>query len=391
MEEGDALVVVAVVKRIGHVVFPHRLVVIDIGDEHAETGQRGVEACRLTVLEHIVLVLIVGIIDDVGLTVVGERGHIVDHRISLQFDGDGPTAGHALVGGVVGGLEAVAVVGTHIHQVVFLHTVVAAVGGVIHIGETHAVGELMADGADAGYLIGVRDLIGAGIHVDFVAALTVFQAGIIQRIHMGPNGVLIFAVGLTVAGIQHEDFLDLLVAIPVVGREVGGVADGIEGVNNHLLGILVVASAVVGAIVGIFLGKGNGAGDVEAEVKLAVALRAEVVAHAALEVAFVEVKLIGKAVVERLGVGHGELLVAELHEDDESAAAALENLGVFGRALGHLQACSIGLDATRLGGSDDLSAVNLLIGGITGRPIGIAVGILPEVGMLVTDKHGADS
>ncbi len=208
---------------------------------------------------------------------------------------------------------------------------------------------------------------------------------------MGPNGVLIFAVGLTVAGIQHEDFLDLLVAIPVVGREVGGVADGIEGVNNHLLGILVVASAVVGAIVGIFVGKGNGAGDVEAEVKLAVALRAEVVAHAALEVAFVEVKLIGKAVVERLGVGHGELLVAELHEDDESAAAALENLGVFGRALGHLQACSIGLDATRLGGSDDLSAVNLLIGGITGRPIGIAVGILPEVGMLVTDKHGADS
>ena len=390
MEEGDALVVVAELIGVGHIVLPHSGIVVDIGDEHAETGQRGVEACRLTVLEHIVLVLIVGIIDDVGLTVVGERGHIVDHRISLQFDGDGPTAGHALVGGVVGGLEAVAVVGTHIHQVVFLHTVVAAVGGVIHIREAHAVGELMADGADAGDLIGVRYLIGAGIHVDFVAALTVFQAGIIQRIHVGPNGVLIFAVGLAVAGIQHEDFLNLLVAIPVVGREVGGVADGIEGVDNHLLGILVVASAVVGTVVGIFVGKGYGSGNVEAEIELTVALRAEVVAHAALEVAFVEVKLIGKAVVERFGVGHGELLVAELHEDDESAAAALENLGVFGSALGHLQACSIGLDATRLGGSDDLSAVNLLIGDTIGRPIGIAVGILPEVGMLVTDKHGAD-
>ncbi len=87
------------------------------------------------------------------------------------------------------------------------------------------------------------------------------------------------------------------------------------------------------AVVGHLVAQRIGTRDVEVEVELIVALREEIVLHAALEAQAVgEAHLVGHAVVERLVVANSEFGVGELHQDDEGLLGA--GVAIVGSADG---------------------------------------------------------
>ena len=162
MEEGHALVVVAVSVAVlflgflvgddgvGDVPLPQVLVVVDMQDEQSAGGVALVPACGLAVLYHVVLVGPGVVVDDVGLSALVDGLQAVDGDVLVgQHDGHLPSAHHLLVGGIARRTEAAAVVAALVHEVEGAHAVFLAIDRVVEVGEAHAVGELVTEGADA--------------------------------------------------------------------------------------------------------------------------------------------------------------------------------------------------------------------------------------------------
>ena len=360
-------------------------------------GQLLVEALTLAVLHHVVFVLGGGIVEDVGLSAVGKALESRYRGVAGQLDGVSPSGHHLLVGRVACGAVAVAVVIAAAHQVPRPHAVVAAlravVVDVVQVSEAQAVGELMADGADALGQRGGAHLVGAGIDRHRVAVVG-GQGGTELRL-MWPYRVGVAARGLTPAGVQHINFLHLLVAVPVVGAEIDvGSVGRTHGSRDHSLRIGVAAVGVVGSVGGVGA-EGIGTHHVEREVELAVALLREVVVDAADELPLAEALLVGHALVVGHRVGLLELHVGELHEDDESfLLSRIAHRGFFG--IGALGGGSLAHRRRLLPPRQGLLAERLQAQGrerlkaVAAVEVGLPLLVLPVVQVLVARQPGID-
>ena len=259
----------------------------------------GIEASLLAVLYHEVLVGMVVVVDDIGVAMF-THGLQVGHRQAgvTEHDGFLPSAHHLLVGCITSGKEGRTIVAARAHQVEIAHAEPAAVVGVVEIGESHAVAELMAEASDAlDGTIGI-DLVAAGVCVDHHAVERNGTAGsFLQCVHVGPDGVGSTAVGLALAGIEHEHLVHLAVAVPVVVGEVHFGICLLTGFFDHRFGTHVVALGVVGAIVFLVVAHGVGAHHVEVEFELSGALLLEVVGHRPPERALVVAGFVHDALV----------------------------------------------------------------------------------------------
>ena len=297
-------------------------------DQYARSRDILVPTFLLTVLDEIVLIAAAGVGHFVDFATLGSGLQILDAagKSFREVNGLDPSADHLLVSGVAGRTILVAIVAARAHEVPGAHAIPGVAGtrvaaDVIHVGITQAVGELVADGADAHIAAGTAQLVGAGVDADILVAIL---HGRSELPLVGPYGIFTAISSLATAGIDDIDFLDKAVAVPVIGREV--VAIGISlvaGINDHTAGIFIVAVFIIATIRNL-RAEGIGTYHVEGDVEHATALGAEVVSHTADKLTFFETFLIGHAVVVSLGVVHRESDVRELGEDNEATLLAGE-------------------------------------------------------------------
>ena len=151
---------------------------------------------------------------------------------------------------------------------------------------------------------------------------------------MWPDGVDATTVGFAFPGIDHKDFVDESVAVPVVVGKVHLRIGSHTHLRHHLLGTQVIAIAVIFAVVFITMFQSIGAYHVEDHVEQAAALIAEIVSDAAYEFPFVVAYGVEDVIVFLPIVGR----LAELRQDDQSVLCADERVAVFGRSPAQ-QAC----------------------------------------------------
>ena len=120
-----------------------------MSDEHTAAWKAGIPSLPLSVLYEIVFIAVPFVVDDERLSTGNAGLDVRHHGIARELHGVIPTAKHPLIGRIAGREERAAIVVARIHQVPVAHTEVALVEDVVHVGETHAMGKLMADGADA--------------------------------------------------------------------------------------------------------------------------------------------------------------------------------------------------------------------------------------------------
>ena len=182
----------------------------------------------------------------------------------------------------------------------------------------------MADVTDAGNLALHVNLIAARIRVDGNAVIGLgayvwlYFRFLSQCVFMGPDYITWASIGFALAGIEDIHLINLVVAVPVVGRKVGGVLDGFQCRDDHLTGMFVVSVCVIAAVVALFLLQPHGTADIERKFKGSVALRIEIVRHRANKIAVFQVFLIGNAIIQGFVVSFLEISVTELYENDES-------------------------------------------------------------------------
>ena len=151
----------------------------------------GIPACFLVVFEHEVFVAVAIVIYNIGVGVLGDGAHIFDHSRAIQFGRLQPSAQVSLVGCIGAGHAGIVVVHAAVHNAPFGHTEVAA-RRVVEVGQTEAVGILVAECADASEL-------GAAVAIEFVAAgvlveiltarIEAFAVGRILQVELvRPNG-----------------------------------------------------------------------------------------------------------------------------------------------------------------------------------------------------------
>ena len=118
---------------------PCLLVIVDVCDEKTVAGNTLVPSCTLAVVHEVELVLVLLVIDNVCLAVVCERLHIAYDGVGLELHGSCPSCHPSFVSGEVGGAESVAVVASLMEEVPRVHTVAAAVCGVVEVRIAEAV------------------------------------------------------------------------------------------------------------------------------------------------------------------------------------------------------------------------------------------------------------
>ena len=404
MDDGEALVVVedAVGARdvaviddgVDVVPLPDGLVVIDVEHEQAAAGHGGIPTRALAVLEQVIFVGFGLVVDDVGIAALAERTEAIDLCIFVaELDGREPAADHLLIAGVACGREAAIVPAAVREEVPMSDAVVAGIEGVVEVGQTHAVGELVADGADALDVPTGIDFVGAGIGVDGHAVeMERGTAPTGERVFVGPDGVGGAAIAFAQAGIEDEHLIDLAIAVPVV---VGKVDVGVglpAGFDDHQVGIHVNLVAAL-AVVGVGTVHTDGTHHVEVEFETPSALRQEVVLDRALEASLAETYLVEDAQVERLVVALLELLVGEVGKDDETFLATYELVGGILLAVGTATRTSTPHSFGLRGGSLCLECLDgrggvAKRGGVEG--IAGAIGRKEEVEAFVATELGGD-
>ena len=139
---------------------------------------------------------------------------------------------------------------------------------------------------------------------------------------MGPDGTLCTTVGFALSTVDHVDLIHLAIAIPVVVGIVNIIIGQLQGLNDHLGRIHVIALRVVLSVVGVGLRHGVGAHNVEVQFEDTFALGIEIVVHGPLERAMVEILLVGDALVEVSVILFLELGCAKVHQYDEASLFA---------------------------------------------------------------------
>ena len=326
-DDGDALVVVAFFGSIGAVPLPESRIVVDMVDHNARSRDILVPTFLLTVLDEIVLIATAGVGHLVDFATLGCSLQVLDAagKSFREVNGVNPSADHLLISGVASRTIFVAIVAARAHEVPGTHAIPGVAGarvaaGVIHVGITQAVGELVADGADAHIAVGTAQLVGAGVDADILVAILHRRS---ELPLVGPYGIGAATGSLATAGIDDIDFLDKAVAIPVVWREIEAIGISlVAGIKYHTAGVLVVATDI--AAIRNLRAEGIGTYHVEGDVEHTTALGAEVVCHTAYKLTFFETFFIGHAVVVSLGIVHRESDVRELGEDNEATLLAGE-------------------------------------------------------------------
>ena len=222
------------------------------------------------------------------------------------------------------------------------------------------MGKLVADGADthvehpflavqfgADYLVAAR----IGVNGDTIEVQRLIST-VAQGIFVWPDRIFVAASGLSLSGIDDVDLFHFTVIIPVIVGKVDLIFDGIAGVDHHLRCVSIIPIVGMSAVISIGMVEGDRAGHVKGEVELAVALIEEIVVHAAdgtalgvgiavlVEHVVIECLDICLARAERQHIsGVDEILVAELHEDDESFFLARNHRRTCADPLCSLTAC----------------------------------------------------
>ena len=220
------------------------------------------------------------------------------------------------MGSIASRTECVAVIAASAHEVEVTHAEPTAIGGVVEVGEAHAVTEFVAETANALDGTTGSNLIAASIGVDGHSIECQLAAcAFFQRVHVGPDSRCGTTVGLTLAGIEHKHLVYLTVAIPVVVSKVHFAVCLLACFFDHLFGIHVVALAVVLSVVALIVLHGVRTYYVEIELELACTLILEVVGHRASERAFAVSLLIHDSLVfhvSELCQDHNALLRSEI-------------------------------------------------------------------------------
>ena len=243
---------------------------------------RFIPPCLLTVFYHIVLVRGSIIIYNIGVPVLTHRAQTVNGNIFIgQHDRRQPSAHHFLVSSIAHRTEAIAAVGATRHEVEVAHTKKSVVVDVVEVWESQAVGELMAECADAVNLARGGQFISTGIDVDDNTVNRQWQSCLLQSPHVGPDVVRNISIGLTLACIEHEDLVHLAVAVPIIVGEVDISIGGPANFGNHLLGMHIVTILIVLTVVlVVFLGN-IGTHNIKHQFKQSCRLVAEIVGDAA--------------------------------------------------------------------------------------------------------------
>lgn len=140
-----------------------------------------------SVLKKIILIFVVGVVEDITLSAVRETFHPGDvYLFLIEFDRLQPPHERALISRVAGRCHADAgaaidilqalrptIITAGAHQVELPRSYIATVARIVKVGETKTMGELMTDGADT-HIVGTRlavdlsadDLIAACIGID---------------------------------------------------------------------------------------------------------------------------------------------------------------------------------------------------------------------------------
>ena len=287
----------------------------------------------LSVLHDVVFVFVPLVLEDVGIAAIAYSLQAVDVQV-LLYIGDVveryPSALVLLIGTVAAGHVAAFVVVAGAHEVEICHTEIGTVRGIVEVGETHAVGELMAERADAAEVTFAIQLTAAGIDIDiyFAQGQHIAIGCISEFVLVRPDGVVFTAVCLSHAGIEHEHLFHVAIVVPVVFGEVYTffIVRPLAGFDNHRSGIDVTPPyLIVSSVIGKFVGKRTDAHHVKVEVEHATALRIEVVAHTALESVLGVVFFVYYLLVQVYVVVIGKLGVGKLSEDNQCMLRTPEN------------------------------------------------------------------
>ena len=204
--------------------------------------------------------------------------HIINLRGRSEFGGFNPSDAVLVVAGIARRNETVAIIAAAVHQRPRAHAIIAAIAGVVHIGQTQTVRELMADSTDAihGKILHTRPivllggaLIGNSIGID-PEAFDDFkiQIHILQFPFMRPDSTFRTTIGFALAGIDDHHLIHFTIAVPVVLAPVRHlILSQLNSLDNHLLSARVLTICIVLTIVlGIFA-DGDRAYDVEGQFK----------------------------------------------------------------------------------------------------------------------------
>ena len=197
------------------------------------------------------------------------------------------------------------------------------VHGVVHVGQTQAVAELMAGCAYSGKHIFTNFSIapqltatGIGVNdgiVEFEIDAPSFQMGLV-----GPEVVRTCSFSLAIACKNNKHLIDLTITVPIIVGIVDVVVSMLNGFLYQLSGALVIIILYGFAIISQLLGGCIGSHHVEVKLKLSVALGLEVVldrsCHPKVRIAF----LIEVVIKYFVGIVIGELEVLELHQNHQT-------------------------------------------------------------------------
>ena len=147
--------VVACSRPVDDVVAPQFGEELHMGDEQSVAIESAVPFRGLAVFEQVVLlspielVAVAVVIYNIGITAFGQGLHVVDGTVFRQFDRLLPPDVAQLVSCQRSRQEGIGIVRALVHQVPCPHAVEQAVACVVHVGQPQAVGELMAQRANA--------------------------------------------------------------------------------------------------------------------------------------------------------------------------------------------------------------------------------------------------
>ena len=142
---------------------PQWLVVIHIGNQHSLARQIFIPSAACPVLDDVKFIFMPLVVDDEALAPLTHRSHGSDGSVAQQFGGLIPTTEHLFQGVVAQRLETASSVIAARHDIPVAHTVVAAIENVVGIGQSQAMGELVAHGSDTGNMSFAVHLVGASV------------------------------------------------------------------------------------------------------------------------------------------------------------------------------------------------------------------------------------
>ena len=276
-----------------------------------------VPARALPVLQQVILIGIRRVSDDVGPSPIRYGSHPRHRGGSRQLVRLLPAQEHPFECGVVGRAPPTTREVAAVHEIPLIdhregHP--REGGRRVEVGQSEAMGELMADGADA-----ARRAVGPQLAADGVGGeLQAAADGDTRIARVRPD----MAADLTarIARENTDDLIDLAVAVPVVGREVGprGLHELFQGLADSpppkIDGTAVALRRHIHA---------DGAEDVHPEVEAPPRLVAEVVGHRPRTRSLVVARLVEDPVVPCCRLSHAEVAVLEADEYHRLAVGAL--------------------------------------------------------------------